>query len=82
MNPLIIYEYTSTSSVTVAIDNSVYDGGMPILYYNIYLDQIKVIQKGISSVAQNNKIEVSEKNAIKSKDELLSIVASMNSDFR
>ena len=30
---------------------------------------------------KNKKVEVSEENAIKSKEELLSIVASMNSDF-
>ena len=62
MNPLIIYEYTSTSSVTVAIDNSVYDGGMPILYYNIYLDNNKDSQNAISSVSQSNKSEVTDLN--------------------
>ena len=39
MNPLVIYEYTS---ITVSIDNSVYDGGMPIEYYNIYLEPTKI----------------------------------------
>ena len=37
MKPLVIYENTSSTSITVSFDNSVYDGGMPILYYNIYL---------------------------------------------
>ena len=39
MNPLVIYEYTS---ITVSIDNSVYNGGMPIKYYNFYQDQTKL----------------------------------------
>ena len=56
MNPLVIYEY---SSITVSIDNSVYDGGMPIEYYNIYKDQTKLSPSyNISSVAQNNKITI------------------------
>ena len=40
MKPLVIYEYTSSINVTFSFDNSIYDGGMPILYYNIYLDKI------------------------------------------
>ena len=44
------------------IDNSVYDGGMPILYYNIYLDNNKDSQNAISSVAQSNKIEITNLN--------------------
>ena len=59
MNPLVIYEYTSTTSITVSIDNSVYDGGMPIKYYNIYQDETKLSPSyNISSVAQNNKITI------------------------
>ena len=59
MNPLVIYEYTSTTSVIVSIDNSVYDGGMPIKYYNIYKDQTKLSPSyDISSVARNNKITI------------------------
>ena len=58
MKPLVIYENTSSTSITVSFDNSVYDGGMPILYYNIYLDNNKDSQNAISSVAQSNKIEV------------------------
>ena len=42
MIPLVIYEYASTTSITVSIDNSVYDGGMPIEYYNIYLEPTKI----------------------------------------
>ena len=45
MKPLVIYEYTSSINVTFSFDNSVYDGGMPILYYNIYLDNNKDSQK-------------------------------------
>ncbi len=59
MNPLVIYEYTSTTSIIVSIDNSVYDGGMPIKYYNIYQDQTKLSPSyNILSVAQNNKITI------------------------
>ena len=31
MKPLVIYENTSSTSITVSFDNSIYDGGMPIL---------------------------------------------------
>ena len=47
------------------------------LFFNMMIPYL-----GTSDDKENNKVEVSEKNAIKSKDELLSIVASMNSEFR
>ena len=62
MKPLVIYEYTSSINVTFSFDNSVYDGGMPILYYNIYLDNNKDSQNAISSVSQSNKSEVTDLN--------------------
>ena len=62
MKPLVIYEYTSSINVTFSFDNSVYDGGMPILYYNIYSDNNKDSQNAISSVSQSNKSEVTDLN--------------------
>lgn len=62
MKKIEIYEYTSSTTLTIIIDKDVYNGGSPITTYNIYNDSSLLNSYSASSVTDNIYLIINDLN--------------------